>query len=549
MTTLESATSTLLAQYDTILDGRDGLQDLIGGGTVRTADLERVAADASAPQELRDAAQLLLDSESSRNFLDVGAGKGGIDGRISREDLEAARATLASGNYVDELLDTAAGQGGSWNPFVQGARDGEIGQADIDAALQDAGVPLEVKDALRLLQSADGGAAVGAVLAGMEGDDFAALSALAASPAFRALTTADQALVVEAVRDGGGDAAVAGDLAGLLADPSFQAMTAAQQTAKLTEVAIQQSPEFKALSASDQKLVLDALAGREPGDTALPAGVKSLLGSDAFQALDADTRTATLSQAANYPDARAVGNLELLLAKDWFQDFDLADQQRTLKAIAFISQNDAGDATINANTLQHVLSPDSDIVFAWDGSLKGDINGPDPSGTSQFGNAGGGTITFNANMVNDGNGALTETYNSKHVVLHTVAHEVNHILAGDSVANSYQYLEQEYRAWYTGFKAEFGREPTNVEAMERWQNQIDGSPSYSLRAWAAIDGSPDEALKFANELSLMTGVPVPDNATHDALKQYIQDQVDLPSSHYVDGSGAAPVPPGNITNE
>jgi hypothetical protein len=545
MTTLESATSTLLSNYDAVLDGRSGLQDMLGGGNIRTSDLERIAADGSAPQDLRDAAQLLLDSEASRNFLDVGAGKGGVDGRISREDLEAARDTLASGAYVDDLLDTAAGRGGSWNPFVQGARDGEIGQSDIAAALDDPGVPVEVKDTLRLLQSAADGAPVGEVLAGMGDDDFMALSALATSPEFRALPASDQALVVEAVRNAGGDASVANDITTLLADPSFQAMTAAQKTAKLTEVAIQQSPEFKTLSASDQRLVLASLAGREPGDTGLPEAVKSLLESDEFQALDADTRTATLSQAANYPDARAVANIELLLAKDWFQGFGLADQQRTLKAIAYISQNDAGDPQINANTLEHVLSPDSDIVFAWDSSYSGDIN----SGGGLYGTAGGGTITFNSNMVNDGNGRLVETYNSKHVVLHTVAHEVNHILAGDSVANSYQYLEQEYRAWYTGFKAEFGREPTNVEAMERWQNQIDGSPSYSTRAWAAIDSSREEALKFAEELSLMTGVPVPDNATHDELKQFIQDQVDLPPSKYVDGAGAAPVPPGNITNE
>ena len=545
MTTLESATSTLLTHYDAVLDGRSGLQEMFGGGNIRTADLQRIAADTTAAQDLRDAAQMLLDSEASRNFLDVGAGSGGVDGAISREDLQAAQQTLASGGYADELLDTAAGRGGSWNPFVQGARDGEIGQADIDAALDDPGVSLQVKDTLRLLQSTDAGAPVGDVLAGMDGADFTAASALAASPAFRSLPASDQALVVEALRNGAGDAAVAGDIATLLGDPSFQAMTAAQQTAKITEVNIQQSPAFKALSASDQTLVLDSLAGREPADTGLPAAVKSLLESGDFQALDADSRTATLSQAANYPDARSVGNIEKLLAKDWFQGFDLADQQRTLKAIAFISQNDAGDAQVNANTLEHVLSPDSDIVFAWDASFSGDLN----SGGGLYGTAGGGTITFNSNMVNDGNGALTETYNSKHVVLHTVAHEVNHILAGDSVSNTYQYLEQEYRAWYTGFKAEFGREPNNAEAMGRWQNQIDGSASYSTRSWAAINSGPGEALKFAQELSLMTGVPVPDNASHDALKQFIQDQVDLPASKYVDGAGAAPVPPGNITNE
>lgn len=545
MTTIESATSTLLGNYDRILDGRTGLMGVLGGDNIRQADLERIANDPSAPQELREAARFLLDSDVSRNFLDVGAGKGSVDGRISREDLEAALETIGSGAYYDELLDTAAGKGGSWNPFAQGTRDGEIGQSDIEAALDDPGVPLEVKDTLRLLQSTDAGRPVGEVLAGMDGDDFAALSALASSPEFRSLPSSDQALVVEALRNAGGDDAVARDIATLLADPSFQAMTAAQQTAKLTEVAIQQSPEFKALPASDQKLVLDALAGRAPGDTGLPATVASLLASDDFQDLSAAEKTAALSQAANYPDSRSVENIERLLAKDWFQDFDLADKQRTLKAVAYMSQNDAGDAAINANTLEHVLSADSDIVFAWDSSYSGDIN----SNGGLYGTAGGGTITFNSNMVNAGNGPLIETYNSKHVVLHTIAHEVNHILSGDRVANSYEYLEQEYRAWYTGFKAEFGREPTNAEAMGRWRNQIDGSASYSTRSWAAINSSPEEALKFAEELSLMTGVPVPQNASHDELKQYIQDQVDLSSSKYADAGGPAPVPPGNITNE
>lgn len=545
MTTIESATSTLLGNYDRILDGRTGLMGVLGGDNIRQADLERIANDPSAPQELREAARFLLDSDVSRNFLDVGAGKGSVDGRISREDLEAALETIGSGAYYDELLDTAAGKGGSWNPFAQGTRDGEIGQSDIEAALDDPGVPLEVKDTLRLLQSTDAGRPVGEVLAGMDGDDFAALSALASSPEFRSLPTSDQALVVEALRNAGGDDAVARDIATLLADPSFQAMTAAQQTAKLTEVAIQQSPEFKALPASDQKLVLDALAGRAPSDTGLPATVASLLASDDFQDLSAAEKTAVLSQAANYPDSRSVENIERLLAKDWFQDFDLADKQRTLKAVAYMSQNDAGDAAINANTLEHVLSADSDIVFAWDSSYNGDIN----SNGGLYGTAGGGTITFNSNMVNAGNGPLIETYNSKHVVLHTIAHEVNHILSGDRVANSYEYLEQEYRAWYTGFKAEFGREPTNAEAMGRWRNQIDGSASYSTRSWAAINSSPEEALKFAEELSLMTGVPVPQNASHDELKQYIQDQVDLSPSKYADAGGPAPVPPGNITNE
>src|SRR5690606_24299096 len=114
---------------------------------------------------------------------------------------------------------------------------------------------------------------------------------------FKALPAADQALVVQALRDADATGTAARDLATLLADPSFQAMTPAQQSAKLTEVAIQESPEFKALPAADQALVLDALAARAPGDTGVPAAIQSLLASDDFQGLDAAEKTAVLSQA------------------------------------------------------------------------------------------------------------------------------------------------------------------------------------------------------------------------------------------------------------
>lgn len=510
-----------------------------GGSTddkISQNDLKAVAenADGKYTAEQQTAAQFLLDSTAVNSAFDVGAGLHDVDGTIGRGDINAIMESINNGTFDQRLLDTASGKG----PLDQYASSN-----DLDAALADPGVPDEVKDAIRLARYGGQDADLNDVLKNLTADGAAKASELYNSSEFNALPASDQALVAQTFRDSNGDPAVAADLQKLIQDPSFQALDAASKTAKLNEVAIQQSPEFKALPASDQKLVTDALAARKPGQTDQPANIASLLKNDDFQGLSADEKTAVLSQVKNYPDQRSVENLERLMAKDWFKDFGLEDKQRTLKAIAFLAQNDAGDAEVNKNTLERVLSPDSDYVFRWDASFRGDIN----SNGGLYGQADGTNITFNANMVNPGNGPLTETYNSKHVVLHTIAHEVNHNVNGDSVANTYEYLEQEYRAWYTGFKAEFGHPPTNADAMERWRNEITGS--YSAYSQAAINGSETEARKFAEEMSLITGNPIPANASHDDLKQFIQDQVDLATTDYADPNGAAPVPPGNKTNE
>ncbi|MEH6420070.1 hypothetical protein [Pseudomonas sp. CGJS7] len=502
-------------------------------------DLQVVAdnSDGRFSAEEVEAAKFLIGSDAARGALDVGAGKGWVDGTISRKDLDATLSSIKDGSFERRILDTAAGRGGA---------DGNISADDIDAALKDPGVPQSLKDAVSLMRQGFTGSEseFNDALNKMNHDSFAAAAELYNSAEFKQLSCVpDQATAAQAVRDAGGDAGAIKDLQQLVKDPSFQALDAAQKSNKLNEFGLQQSPEFKSLPASEQKLITDALAARKSGDTDQAANIAKLIKNEDFQDLSAEEKTAVLSQVKNYPDERSIANLDRLMGKDWFQDFDLGDKQRTLKAISFLAQNDAGDPQVNKNTLERVLSPDSDYVFKWDDSFNGDIN----SSGGLYGTADGTNITFNAKMVNDGNGPLTETYNSKHVVLHTIAHEVNHNVNGDEVSETYGYLEQEYRAWYTGFKSEFGRPPNNEEAMERWRNEITGA--YSGTSQPAIDSSPEEARKFAEELSLMTGQPVPANASHDELKQFIQDQVQLPVKDYADATGAAPVPPGNKTNE
>jgi hypothetical protein len=114
---------------------------------------------------------------------------------------------------------------------------------------------------------------------------------------------------------------------------------------------------------------------------------------------------------------------------------------------------------------------------------------------------------------------------------------VNH----DKVDNTFHYFESEYRAWFTEFKAEHGRVPTNQEAMEQrvsWQLSPDSF--YGSYAAAAMK-NPKEAEKFYHFLSEMTGMKVDAKNWKDVVKS---DPATWPNK----GEGAAPVPSGNLDN-
>lgn len=62
-------------------------------------------------------------------------------------------------------------------------------------------------------------------------------------------------------------------------------------------------------------------------------------------------------------------------------------------------------------------------------------------------------------------------YNSwssyNYIALNVLAHEVSHILSKQGAEKSVAYFEEEYRAWYVGFIAQFGRRPNRSEASQR----------------------------------------------------------------------------------
>lgn len=509
-TTLSSATNTLLHNYDLVATAGARFP-LLSGANITRANLEAVLADPdpSIPQDVRDAAQFLLDSPASRHYLDVAAGAGGLDGRISRDDLLAAARDLAGDGHHADLLDTAAGRGG-WNPFA-GARDGNISPADIQAALTDPGVPDVVKDALRLLLSGDvDPAQVGSAAGALDDAGFTALASLYGSPGFAGLADGDRQLLVAAVIDSGGDPAVCRDLQTRIGDPSFQAMTPPQRTAALTEEALLQTPEFKELPAGDQRLVREALDNRPAGDTSLPASIKSLIESAPFQSADGfstQERTAILSQVRNYPDSRTVENLERLVGKEWFRDFGLDDTQRAAKTVAFLSQHDAGDQTIISNTLALFLSDAAPYRF--------DFSEDSAYGSVPFSPE--DLFRINPRFIGADNNPVDTSQRSAEmgelrVIGHTFVHEVNHMRNWDrnlSLNSSYGFHE-EYRAYMVGVQAQLGSEPAVGDVIDRVASFVNHDGSYDHLAHLLDAGGQDarEIVEYLNTILGRTDLTV-----------------------------------------
>lgn len=86
----EKACRVLLTYFDHI-ESRGGVPGLVGlrDGQLSRRDLEIVASDSTVTQEVREAAQYMLDNPAFWNRLDTAAGIGPRDGMIGREDLYA----------------------------------------------------------------------------------------------------------------------------------------------------------------------------------------------------------------------------------------------------------------------------------------------------------------------------------------------------------------------------------------------------------------------------------------------------------------------------
>lgn len=488
-------------KFDTANEGGDP------DGDVSDDDLRAVSENKGGgfTQEQQDAARVLLDSTAYRSFADVGAGRGRVDGNISREDVTGAQAAIASGSYYDELMDTAAGRGG---------RDGNVSRDDIVAGLSDPGISQEGKDALNLmLLSSEGSENFHGSLQNLTATEVKDASALYRSPELTGLSGSDKQLAADAFRDSGGSSAVSNELRTLIQSEDFKGASAEEKTSELARIAVLNSTEFAALPASDQDLVRQTLDNADPTDYAMPGAMKHLLEDPNFASLSAEEKTSILSQGRNYPDSRSIVNMDRMVDQDWFQDQSTEDKQRSTKLVAHLSQHDGGDREITENTLDRFLSNDADYRLEWK-----DI--PAEGGNVTFGYADGDTLTLNSNMVGADNNRVAAG-NETSVIENTTAHEVSHLVNGDSTNQTFEYLNEEYRAWYVGYEAEHGRPPSNQEAMDRWEYFLNPDGGYADYAhgvdagWpfgigdkdGALD-KPEEANQIYALLSQLSGVEV-----------------------------------------
>ena len=373
------------------------------------------------------------------------------------------------------------------------------------------------------------------------------LTKLATAPSFDQLKTAEQTKMLDALAKHPDDSQLAESLGRLASHPGYKHQTDAIKGSLVdtfssssplkkenfdSTMGLVSSPQFRRLSDGEKSIVADGLKGAK-ANAAYAENIKKLLDDTKFQTLNEAERTAVLSQVKNYPDARSVNNIQRMLQKDWFTSQDLADKQRSLKTVGYLSQYDAGDRRVVDNTLEKFVGEKSDYKLVWK-------EYKDKAGSTTYGEADGKTLWLNKGIMAADNQKMVENASTKHLVLSTTPHEVNHLLNGDKVAKTYKYFEAEYRAWYVGFKAQNGREPTNQEAMQqRISWQLNPDSFYGKYAKDALK-DPAEAAKFYDLLGKMSGQKVDAKNWETVIKS---DPTTWPSKN-----DPAPVPAGNIDN-
>jgi hypothetical protein len=175
------------------------------------------------------------------------------------------------------------------------------------------------------------------------------------------------------------------------------------------------SSGFKSLSRPDQKLVTETLAGAK--DLSAVAGsCQSLLADPWLQDLKPAKKTAVLSQARNYPDPRSVRESR---ASSCRRAGSGDPRSRTCSAappkpLACLSQH-PGDRGVIENTLDQILSPGAKVKLSW------------RELDDSYGEAGLNRMRLNEKLLQCPTTIpLTEAFDENRLVVHTVAHEVNH---------------------------------------------------------------------------------------------------------------------------
>ena len=171
-----------------------------------------------------------------------------------------------------------------------------------------------------------------------------------------------------------------------------------------------------------------------------------------------------------------------------------------------------------------------DITVRWDSI---------PSGAFGTANSSTDVITLNSDYLDAGNCPVDLSVHSQthHMLTSTIAHEVSHIVNGDTPSSSFDYFMAEYRAFYVGESVKHGRPPTNAEVQARVDLFLNSSSTGAYPTITEALNDPDEAAKIAEFVSQITGRPV----TGDNVASEI--------ASLDDPSATAPLPTeGNLDN-
>lgn len=302
----------------------------------------------------------------------------------------------------------------------------------------------------------------------------------------------------------------------------------APATADKAHVVLDALKRTSGLSPEQQKLLVQGVA-RGRFNPTLAASLTKLAGSPGFRSLKDSEKTAVLSQARHYANTSSVGNLERLIGKPWFQSQSLSDKQRSLKVIAYMSEPGRGDRVILNNTLEHLVGPKATMHLEWKHNL----------GMNRWGNAAeGGAIELEAGVVRADNERQVNDF----LVNNIVPHEVNHQLSDYEPGTTFDFLEDEYRGWYVGFKAQNGRAPTRAEVAGYFDHAYlgRGTELYGSKVWGMRGDKAQEA-QFFEMMSKALGTKVDASNWFDVLPGYAKADAKLRNA-------PAPPPSGNVDN-
>lgn len=219
----------------------------------------------------------------------------------------------------------------------------------------------------------------------------------------------------------------------------------------------------------------------------LRADVATALGAR-FALLRPDVQEAVVDTVSACPSAKALPTLKRLLAAPWF-GAATAETQRVLAFCLGYAANVAERSTVEqqrrllTNTVEQVLS----------GAIPAEAR---DLGPRIYGQAMPSEISLNSTVYRL-EADLQPSAALRHLALHTLAHEVSHVLSGQRVERSVAYFEEEYRAFSVGFLGEFGRLPNQREGAEHAAYLLtatDGAYAYIAEGLRASPGSYVEHL-------------------------------------------------------